>query len=210
MLRLRGCGCAASKPARQPSVRLPTEGRASSVRRAQQLDPNAPPIQVSAPELTATASSSSDGQMVLIFGMLRAELSLALASMSGGTVINLDALVQLARSDGDESVVQRLEDAAMSSDTLVPFKLALPLLLRRLSGCPAPFFLCDCVRTAAHAEQLHESVAGRLGLAVQAGPCSTSSERTLSAFLAKNNVIVHAANSCDAEQVAQVHEELPE
>ena len=38
MLRLRGCGCAASKPARQPSVRLPTEGRASSVRRTQQTD----------------------------------------------------------------------------------------------------------------------------------------------------------------------------
>lgn len=164
---------------------------------------------VSAP--APAASTSFDGQAVLVFGRQRAELSAALSAKSGGTTIDLETLVQLASNDPqEEAAAARLQEALLSTDVLVPFKLALPLLLRLFADRPPPFFVHGCVRTAAHVKQLQSSASGRLGLAVQAGDFQSSSDRTLSSFLAKNDVVLHATTSCSHEDVALVLKSLEE
>ena len=158
---------------------------------------------------TAAADHSTSAvaprQAVLVFGGLRAELSAALAQRGGGTAIGLEELVGLARQRQDSVSASRLQEALSRPDSLVPFKVALPLLLRLLHTAKPPYILSGFVRTAANVKDLQASAVGQLRLAVQAGEAAGIADRALINFFSQGSgdtaAVLHAAASCDAADI---------
>ena len=137
----------------------------------QAIGPPRTPLAADAADTSAAPQASvvAPRQAILVFGGLRTELSTALAQRGGGTAIGLEELVGLARQRQDSVSASRLQEALSRPDSLVPFKLALPLLLRLLHTATPPYILSGFVRTAANVKDLQASAVGQLRLAVQAG-----------------------------------------
>ena len=183
-------------------LRLPTPGSAKSLVPVAQQSSSSSSTRAGA---ATAAASVVPFQALLVFGSRRAELSAALAEHSGGTCIDLEGLVRLAQERGeDRGSISRLQEAVSRPDSLVPWKLALPLILRRLQSAHAPYILSGFVRTAAHVRELQSSVFGPLGLAVQAGEPAGVADRALANFFLRSDdgaaVALHAAATCDAAE----------
>ena len=143
-------------------------------------------------------SQQEPGSLILVFGSLADQMSTELARRSGGTIVDLETLSELAEEDPTEDGEAFL--AMQQAGGLPTMKVVLPLLLQARAARTGPFFLNGYPRVASQLKKL-EDVAGRLSIGILAGVANGSSDAQLATHMERTGTALHEVSSCEKADV---------
>ena len=150
------------------------------------------------------APSKKDGEVapiLLMYGGGCDELSGAVASRCGGTLLTLQSLAQIAHAEPSEEGEALL--AFVDAGALPAFNVVLPLLCRVVASRNAPFILSGYPRMLGQLKKL-EAAVGKLALAVRVGDLDTMDAR-LGGALLNAGTLTHDCESHSAAAEAVDH-----